>query len=275
MSISRAGVPTGVMDAHFARELGEILWAGLLSPWGCTAPGNRALLWLLGPKQEPAATPNRTPVVLVHGYGGNRSNWLPLELALSRAGFLNIHTAAYNAMTTSLGGIARALRTTCHDAMEAAGTDHLHLVGHSLGGVVVRYAVQRLGLAADVRTAVTVAAPHRGTPVASLGWCPAARALRPGSSILQDLDRGAGADGVRWVTYYSDRDVIVRPDSARLDDPRIHALNVPVPDAGHLGILRAPAFLRSVQRILLAAEKPSEKPAGALALTPPQAAAAA
>jgi pimeloyl-ACP methyl ester carboxylesterase len=263
------------MDAHFARELREVLWAGLLSPWGWTAPGNRALLWLLDPRQEPADTLHRTPVVLVHGFGGNRSNWLPLELALSRAGFLNVHTAAYHSMTASLGGIARALRTTCHDAMEAAGTDHLHLVGHSLGGVAVRYAVQRLGLAADVRTAVTVAAPHRGTPVASLGWGPVARALRPGSPILQDLDRGVGADGVRWVTYYSDRDVIVPPDSARLDDPKVHALNVPVPDAGHLGILRAPVFLRSVQRILLAAEKPPEERAGAVAPTPPQAAAAA
>jgi pimeloyl-ACP methyl ester carboxylesterase len=254
-----AGMPTDVSGAHFARELSEIVWAGLLSPWGCTASGSRALLRLLGPKQQPTATPCLTPVVLVHGYGGNRTSWLPLELELRQAGFVNVHhPAAYNPLTISLPAIAKALRTTCLQVMEAAGSDHLHLIGHSLGGVVVRYAVQQLGLAADVRTAVTVAAPHRGTPVASLGWGPAVRALVPGSPVLEVLERSGDAVGVRWVAYYSDCDLIVSPDSARLDTHGHHALNVPVPDAGHLGILRAPVFLRSVRRLLLEAEQPTK-----------------
>jgi pimeloyl-ACP methyl ester carboxylesterase len=215
------------------------------------------LLRVLGPRQEPAATPCRTPVVLVHGFGGNRTNWVPLRLELRRAGFTNVHAVAYNSATAGLSGIAAALRTTCLQALESAGSSHLHLVGHSLGGVVVRYAVLRLGLAAEVHTAVTVAAPHRGTPVASLCWSPAARAIRPGSPILEDLAHGAGAVGVRWVAYYSDRDLIVRPDSARLDEAGRITVNIPVPDVGHLGILRAPVFLQSVRRLLLAAEMPT------------------
>jgi predicted alpha/beta hydrolase family esterase len=249
------------MDAHLARELGEIAWAWLLLPWGCTAVGNRALLRLMQPEPAERATLHHAPVVLVHGYGGSRSAWLPLERELRRAGFVNVHATAYNAMTTSLDDIARGLVTRCREAMETAGTDHLHLVGHSLGGVVVRYAVQRLGLAGNVRTAATVAAPHRGTHVASLGWGAVARALRPGSSILEDLERDTHPVGVRWVAYYSDHDLIVCPDSARLDEHSFHVLNVPVPDVGHLGILRAPVFLRSVVQLLLAAEEPTERPA--------------
>jgi pimeloyl-ACP methyl ester carboxylesterase len=245
----------GVTGVQVAREVGEIMRAGMLSPWGCTAPGHRALRWLLGPRGEPAATPCLTPVVLVHGYGGSRANWLPLEVELRRAGFVNVHTASFTPMARSLRDIAEALRTICQEAMEAAGSDHLHLVGHSLGGVVVRLAVQRLGLAADVLTAVTVAAPHRGTPLASLGCSPIARALRPGSPMLVDLDRCADGGDVQWVTYFSERDLIVGPASARLDDPGLHAVNVRVPDAGHLGILRAPVFLRSVPRFLLATER--------------------
>jgi pimeloyl-ACP methyl ester carboxylesterase len=249
------------MDAHLARELGEIAWAAVLLPWGWTAVANRALLRLMQPEPVEPATLHHAPIVLVHGYGGSRASWLPLERVLRRAGFVNVHAATYNAMTTSLDDIARRLATRCHEAMEAAGTDHLHLVGHSLGGVVVRYAVQRLGLAGDVRTAVTVAAPHRGTHVASLGWGAVARALRPASPILEDLERDTDAAGVRWVAYYSDHDLIVSPDSARLDEHRFHVLNVPVPDVGHLGILRAPVFLRSVVRLLLAAENSTEGPA--------------
>jgi pimeloyl-ACP methyl ester carboxylesterase len=178
-------------------------------------------------------------------------------------------------MTTSLDDIARRLVTQCHEAMEAAGTDHLHLVGHSLGGVVVRYAVHRLGLARHVGTAVTVATPHRGTPVASFGWGGVARALRPGSPVLADLERPSDAVGVQWVAYYSDCDLIVRPDSARLIEDGFRAVNVAVPDAGHLGVLRAQPFLGSVVRQLLAAEAAAERPApGLVAAEPPVATAA-
>jgi pimeloyl-ACP methyl ester carboxylesterase len=248
----RIGPLTG---ARLTRELGELAWAGALAPWGCTAPSHRALRWLLGggPTSAMRCT---TPVILVHGYGGNRSHWLPLELELRRAGFANVHTVAYNPVTTTLAGTAGALRTACREAMAASGSNHVHLVGHSLGGVVVRYAVQRLGLAADVRTAVTVAAPHRGTPLASWGWGPLARVLRPGSPLLKDLDRATAAVGVRWVAYWSDADLVVRPGSARLDEQGSPAVNVLVPDVGHLGILRAPAFLGSLRQLLLDAEGP-------------------
>jgi hypothetical protein len=104
---------------------------------------------------------------------------------------------------------------------------------------------------------VTVAAPHRGTPVAWLGWGPAVRAARPGSPLLRDLDRASDPEGVRWAAYYSDCDLIVPPNSARLDEDALHALNLPVPGVGHLGILRSPLFLRSVPRLLLAAEQPT------------------
>ena len=69
------------------------------------------------------------------------------------------------------------------------------------------------------------------------------------------------------MAYYSDCDLIVRPDSARLAEPVLQAVNVNVPDVGHLGILRAPRFLDSVVQLLVADEHPSgdELPAAASA----------
>jgi predicted alpha/beta hydrolase family esterase len=262
------GLPMAALGAYLARESRETMRAGLLFPVASTAVGNRALLNILGmldPEQPTSADRYRAPVVLVHGYGGNRSHWLALQLRLRRAGFTNVEAFSYNPMTMSLGGIARALVRTCHDAMEAAGSDHLHLAGHSLGGIVVRYAVQQLGLAADVRTAVTVATPHRGTPVAFLGCGPVAWALRPGSPILRALTGVDSPVDVTWVAYYSDHDLIVRPDSAQLDERRLRAVNVLIPGAGHLGILRSPLFLRSAVRLLVAGE---QGPAGAPVAAP-------
>jgi pimeloyl-ACP methyl ester carboxylesterase len=264
----RPSVPTGLMDAHLARELGEMAWAALLYPWQATVVGSRALQ-SVHPEPAEGTTLRSVPVVLVHGYAGSPAAWWPLERELRRAGFTNVHAAAYNALTTSLDDIARGLVAQCQKAMTTAGTDRLHLIGHSLGGVVVRYAVHRLGLARHVGTAVTVAAPHRGTHVASFGWGGVARELRPGSPVLEDLARLSDAVGVQWVAYYSDRDLIVCPDSARLEErDGSRTLNVAVPDVGHLGVLRAPAFLGSVVRQLLAAEEERARP-GPAAAEPP------
>lgn len=197
-----------------------------------------------------SAAGHRTPVVLVHGFGGNASTWSLLERWLTAAGFAVSHATTYSPFARCVTDVARALVGDCHGALERAGTDQVHLIGYSLGGVVVRYAVQELGLEPHVRTAVTVAAPHRGTLAARLGPGTVAAALTPGSGILEELRRGARASSVRWVSYYSDRDLVVRPRSSRLDERALRATNVLVPGVGHLGILRSPLFLASVVHLL-------------------------
>jgi predicted alpha/beta hydrolase family esterase len=169
---------------------------------------------------------------------------------LSLAGFTSLHVTAYSPFARCVSDVARALVSDCHDAMQSAGTDQVHLIGYSLGGVVVRYAVQELGLEPHVRTAVTVASPHRGTLAAQLGRGTVAAALMPGSRILEELRRKTRPSSVRWVSYYSDRDLVVRPRSSRLDERALRATNVRVPGVGHLGIIRSPLFLTSVVHLL-------------------------
>lgn len=230
------------------REVSEIAAAGLLSPIGWADRGHLTAARLVS--AAGTAPPHRTPVVLVHGYAGHRANWLPLARRLTRAGFVDLHAMTYNAFTTPLPDIARALVCTCEQVLWRAGSDRVHVVGHSLGGLVIRYALQNCDLADWVGTAVTVAAPHRGTWWAWLGWGPVAGSLLPGSVLLDGLHRGARASGVRLVAYYSDADLVVGPHSARIEEEALHAVNHLIPGVGHLGILRAPAFLESVVAVL-------------------------
>lgn len=62
---------------------------------------------------------------------------------------------------------------------------HLHLVGHSLGGVVARYFVQELGGDPRVRQTVSLGSPFGGTDHARLMPATAGRDISPGSTILQ------------------------------------------------------------------------------------------
>jgi len=45
----------------------------------------------------------------------------------------------------------------------------VNIIAHSMGGLDVRYAIARLGLADRVASLVTIGTPHLGTPVADLG----------------------------------------------------------------------------------------------------------
>lgn len=239
------------------REAVGMARAAVVYPLGFRPAAERraARLSVLADLLGAGAAARTLPVVLVPGYMGNRSNWYPLERRLLAAGFTDVHSLTYVPIATTVEQLAQWLTDTCRAVLEQSGADRLHVVGHSLGGVLVRYAAQRFGLAPRLATAVTIAAPHRGAPVAVLGRGAVARALRPRSPLYDRLEEpGDGGQGVRWVAYYSNSDVVAPPRSARLVHPALSAENVLVPDQGHLSILRASALLRSVPEVLLASE---------------------
>lgn len=205
-----------------------------------------------------------TPVLLVHGFGHNRSAWMVLDRHLRKAGFTNVHTLNYNPFLQDVPEIAARLKERVELLRAITGAPRVHLVGHSLGGVVIRWFVQELGGSEMVDTAITVASPHRGT-LTALGVAPfgrTAKQLLPGSEVLTRLNArplAAAAPGVRWIAFYSNLDLLVQPGSSgKLDG----AENVLVKDYGHLSILLSRKAACSIAERLEAAEGAG---AGALA----------
>jgi len=197
-----------------------------------------------------------TPVLLVHGFGHNRSAWMVLERHLRKAGFSNVHTLNYNPLLQDVPEIAARLKERVELLRAITGAPRVHLVGHSLGGLVIRWFVQELGGSAMVDTAITVASPHQGT-LAALGAAPfgkTAKQLLPGSDVITRLNSrplAKAAPGVRWVAFYSNLDLLVQPGlSGKLDG----AVNVLVKDHGHLSILLSIKVARSIMEQLEASE---------------------
>jgi pimeloyl-ACP methyl ester carboxylesterase len=189
------------------------------------------------------------PVLLVHGYGGCATQWAPLRSALLAAGFTTVETFTYDSFCFDVATLARQLVQAVRGVLaehEAEGGREVVLVGHSLGGVIVRHAVSLGGLDGVVRTAVTVAAPHGGCALARLGVAPAAVQLRPGSALLRRLEAVAAPGHARWITYGGGSDVVVPPSRARLRPDALAAVNVEVPDEGHLSILRSRRLARDL-----------------------------
>src|SRR4051794_18342496 len=198
-------------------------------------------------KEQPGLA--RLPVLLVHGYGGCARQWAPVRAALLAAGVTTVETFAYDALAADVPTLARRLghavgRLLAHPEVE--GAREVILVGHSLGGVIVRYAVAVGGLDAKVRMAVTVATPHGGCALASLAPGPAAAQLRPGSALLRRLEAAAAPGPVRWIAYGAGADRVVAPARARLRPGVLAAVNVEVAGEGHLSILRSRRFARDL-----------------------------
>ena len=138
--------------------------------------------------------------------------------------------------------------------------ERLDLVGHSQGGLVARYYVQKLNGAHRVRHLVTLGTPHRGTPWAYSGYLvgralPSLRQMAPGSPLLRELADDSFPESVRLTSIYSQRDPFCTPSSCRLEDGRgAHLKNIEVAHGGHLAFLSSVRISSIIRRELESAE---------------------
>ncbi|MEU3605230.1 alpha/beta fold hydrolase [Streptomyces sp. NPDC035033] len=188
------------------------------------------------------------PVVLLHGFVDNRSVFVLLRRALARHGRRHVECLDYSPLTCDLRTAAEALGRRIDAIRDRTGRAEVDLVGHSLGGLVARYYVQRLGGDARVRTLVTLGTPHAGTTVAPLADAhPLVRQMRPGSEVLRELAGPAPGCRTRFVSFWSDLDQIMVPvETARLDHPDLRVHNVRVSGIGHLALPVHPAVAAGI-----------------------------
>lgn len=202
-----------------------------------------------------------TPVLLVHGFGHNRSGWIALDRALRDAGFTSVHTWNYNPIRYDVPTLASHLAERVELLRALTGSEKVHVVGHSLGGVLLRWYVQELGGDTKVDTAITIASPHEGTELAGLVFGPKRQTrtihqIAPHADVIRRLAEGARPSDVRWIAYYSNLDALVMPaTSAMIRDPKLRAHNIFVKDQGHLSIMLARAVTSSIVEQLVASER--------------------
>ena len=159
-----------------------------------------------------------------------------------------------------------ALAGVVADRVEQLARDHrcerIDLVGHSEGGLIGRYYVQKVDGARRVRHLVTLGTPHRGTPWAYSGHLvrhvlPSLRQMAPGSPLLRDLADDSFPGSVRLTSIYSQRDSVCPPLSCRLETRRApHLKNVEVMRGGHLDLLFSVGIPSIIYRVLGSVEPP-------------------
>jgi triacylglycerol lipase len=156
-------------------------------------------------------------VFLLHGVLATAGVFGPLEARLRRAGVEHVASFTYLPFR-GVASLSQELRTACLRIPERA---RLHLVGHSLGGVVARHFVQEGGGGARVRQTISLASPFHGTevvrrlPSGLAHLTPLTRELAPDSELLGRLrEPGRWQAGVPHTSFVAAGDMMVTPASS-------------------------------------------------------------
>lgn len=184
------------------------------------------------------------PVLLVHGLGDTVAVFNHMQAYLEHAGF-SVHAfdLVPNNGRAPLPELAQQLDGQIRGTFD--GSDPIDLIGFSMGGLVSRYYLQRLGGKKRVRRLVTIGTPHNGTWSAYVWDSPGLRNMRPGSAFPRDLNRDIQTlEGVLLASIWTPFDLMIVPATSS---------RVPVGRSISVGTLLHPLLVRDrrVMRVVL------------------------
>jgi len=158
------------------------------------------------------------PVLLIHGIDDTIAIFDPLKSYLSDRGWPAVHALNLQPNNGNIG-LEKLAEQVC-DYIEHHLADHaqIDVVGFSMGGIVGRYYIQRLGGLQRVRRFVTLSSPHNGTWTAYLRTNVGAMQMRPNSDFLQDLNNTVEELAqVEFTSVWTPYDLMIVPtESSRL-----------------------------------------------------------
>lgn len=196
----------------------------------------------------PSLATKPIPVLLVPGYA--EPSWYfmyGIYRDLKKAGYavegINLFPNFASAEEQALKVKAKA-----EAMMKQYGSQKIHLVVHSFGGLISRHYIQTMGGSAVVDQLVTIATPHLGTYAAFLGPGESAVQLRPESAFLKKLNaQGFAYPPVKYTSIWSNLDEIVLPPKhSIMPDSQVFY----VPWTGHLTIMFSQRTYTAIRQVL-------------------------
>ncbi|MGH0037507.1 MAG: esterase/lipase family protein [Myxococcota bacterium] len=217
-------------------------------------------------RREAAGSRKRARVLLLHGFASSPRVMGPLASHLHRRLGRPTLRWAISPGREDLRASAAVLSEQL-ERLDPAGLEPpVDVVAHSMGGLVAAYWLKRIDRGRRIARVVTLGTPHRGAPVARFaswilgGGRPALHQMCPGSALLAELDALSTPGGSRLVSVAGGRDVLVKPEHARIAPSDSHH-NLCLAQANHWSLLFAGPALETVARLL-------ERPA--VATAPPE-----
>ncbi|MBW4507052.1 MAG: triacylglycerol lipase [Scytonematopsis contorta HA4267-MV1] len=153
----------------------------------------------------------RNPVLLVHGIWDTGKVFYRMLPSLKKLGWVvyDLDLKPNNG-TVGLEFLAKQLADYIDSTFESE--QPFDLVGFSMGGIISRYYMQRLGGINRVQRFITISSPHHGTFIAYGSWLPGCLQMRPNSAFLQDLNSDVEMLGkINFTSIWTPYDAMIVP----------------------------------------------------------------
>lgn len=183
-----------------------------------------------------AEASHRDPILFVHGFSGNSTNWDIMRSRFIADGWEADRLFAYTFSSTSSNAtVAQDVANRVAQIKAATGASKVDIITHSMGGLSTRYYLKNLGGTAHVDEWVSIGGPNHGTTWAYACFLTPCFEMRPGSSFLNALNAGDETPGgVRYGTFWSPCDEVINPDTSTILSG---ATNTQTLCIGHLSLI--------------------------------------
>lgn len=157
-------------------------------------------------------TQDRPLVVLVHGLFHNPGAWILFRHRLRAKGF-GTACFGYPSWAVQWDETVAGLTTYLTKILAENPERPVHLVGHSLGGLLLRCALAQMP-DPRIRTLVTLGTPYGGSKLSPFALSSLGRYLAYGGETVTRIAALPTPAGVRCLALYSPADNMVMPNSA-------------------------------------------------------------
>jgi triacylglycerol lipase len=190
-------------------------------------------------------TKPEVPVLFIHGLLHNPSTFAWLKQKLALYGFKNFSDMNLSTMTHGIDEMSEQTAGSVEQILKRYQVPHIDIVAHSMGGLVARHFVQKLGGDGKVRNLITLGTPHQGTRISNYFWFENIKSLSPDSPTILELNACPLPQHTRAVAVSGGMDVLMWPRTCvQWEGVR----NIHLPRVGHAGLL----FSRRVLQIIVA-----------------------
>ena len=174
-----------------------------------------------------------TPILLLHGLFVNRACWFWFQSRLKRLGFENIVTINLSAFHSE-EVLTELLAKKIDELRHRLGVNKVHLIGHSMGGIIARNYVQRRGGQDKVDRLIFLGTPHQGSKLTPFSCMPLGKLLIPDSDFLTRLNKEPYPTQVEVYNIYTRKDNMVIPNSSAQID---WGIQVELDNMGHTSLI--------------------------------------
>lgn len=187
-----------------------------------------------------------TPVLLLHGLFDNRASWFWFKKQLKQRGINNVITLNLSSWHSE-EVLTELLSKRIDELRHQLGVNKVHLIGHSMGGIIARNYIQLRGGESKVDKLICLGSPHAGSKLATFSVSPLGKHLIPGSAFMQRLNSSPQPEQVVTTNIYTQKDNMVLPnDSCHLP----WGQNIELDGMGHTSLIYRTAAVEAAANAL-------------------------